>query len=137
MQLRTPIVMLSGALLLAGCARTIQHGGAAPACMGRISADTRVFARDSVDIAVRNRRSPLIAYEPQWTMDRNHVVVLRFHVLPSGVADSASVQVISSTDPRFTSIAMRTVRRSSYWPACKDGEAVTMLAQQSFRYGGS
>ena len=129
-------LLLVGAALLAGCARTINHGGTAPACMGRISADTRVFPGDSLDIGPRMRRSPLIGYPPGWTADRGHLVVLQYHVLPSGAVDSTSVEVISSTDARFNDIAMRTVRGSSFWPACKDGEAVVARVRQSLRYGG-
>ena len=103
--------------------------------MGRISADTRVFSRDSVDVPTRMRRTPLIGYPPAWVPEGSHRVVLRYHVLATGVVDSASIQVMSSTDARFINLAVRTAARSRFWPACKDGEAVAMLVQQAYRYG--
>jgi TonB family protein len=120
---------------LAGCARTINHGGTAPPCMGRISADTRVFSGDSVEIGARMRRTPLIGYPPEWAPDSSHRVVLRYHVLATGMVDSASIKVMSSTDARFTDLAVRTAARSRFWPACKGGEAVAILVQQAYRYG--
>jgi hypothetical protein len=103
--------------------------------MGRISADTRVFSGDSVDVATRMRRTPLIGYPPEWAPDSNHRVVLRYHVLATGVVDSASIRVMASTDARFTNIAVRTAAGSRFWPACRGGEAVAILVQQAYRYG--
>jgi TonB family protein len=61
-------------------------------------------------------------------------VQLQYRVLPSGRADSASVLVIASTEPGFTTSVISAVLSARFRPARRQGRPVAVLVQQTFRF---
>ncbi len=51
-----------------------------------------------------------------------------------GVVDTASVQVVYSDDPRFTTSVVVALGHARFRPATKGGKAVRQLVQQQFRF---
>jgi TonB family protein len=99
--------------------------------VGTISADTTTYRAREWDTPPAMRRAPLIPYPPELTPAGRHRVTLRFRVLATGLVDSASIVVVSSTEPRLDRYAVEGVRKTVMWPACKDGAAVASLVQQT------
>ena len=61
-------------------------------------------------------------------------VRLAYLILPSGRADSASVRVIASTEPAFTTSVIRALLSASFKPARRRGRPVAVLVQQTIRF---
>jgi protein TonB len=61
-------------------------------------------------------------------------VQLEYVILPSGRPDSASVRVIASTEPAFTTSVIRAVLSASFKPARRQGRPVAVLVQQTIRF---
>jgi protein TonB len=61
-------------------------------------------------------------------------VQVEYVILPNGRADSASVRVIDSTEPEFTTSVIRAVLSASFKPARRQGRPVPVLVQQTIRF---
>jgi len=55
-------------------------------------------------------------------------------ILPSGLADSASLRVIASTEPGFTTSVIKALLSASFKPARRRGRPVAVLVQQTIRF---
>jgi TonB family protein len=89
------------------------------------SPHTIAFESAMVDPRPSARRIPAPGPVPGLS-EGSHEAVLRFTVLASGVVDSSSIEVISTTSPRMTQHAVATIREMLFWPGCRNGEAVAV-----------
>jgi protein TonB len=64
----------------------------------------------------------------------NGLVRVEYVILPSGRADSASVRVIASTEPAFTTSVISALLSASFKPARRRGRPVAVLVQQTVRF---
>lgn len=109
----------------------------APPCIGRISADTTRHMPVMVDPKPVLHQMPSRIPPREITADsRLHEAVLQFSISATGVVDTSSVEVVTSTDDTTRDFAIAVLLGSSYWPGCRNGEAVAVKGlQQPFRYG--
>jgi periplasmic protein TonB len=61
-------------------------------------------------------------------------VQVEYVILPSGRPDPASLLVIASTEPEFTTSVIRALLGASFKPARRQGRPVAVLVQQTIRF---
>jgi TonB family protein len=61
-------------------------------------------------------------------------VQVEYVILPNGRADSASLLVIDSTEPEFTTSVIKALLGASFKPARRQGRPVAVLVQQTIRF---
>lgn len=107
----------------------------APACAGRVAADTSVRPRAALTSPATVRTAVFLRYDwERAPVDDTLTVALRYVVMGNGSVDPVSVEVVSADDSTFIPVARKTVMQMTFWPACVGDSAVSSEATQRFNY---
>jgi TonB family protein len=81
-------------------------------------------------------RNPMPTYpDGQARRGIRGIVRVLFVVNEKGDPEMQTAQVIGASDPAFVEPVLRTLKRSHFWPAERDGRTVAQLTQLTFDFG--
>lgn len=105
-----------------------------PACSGP-AVDGRVFTSDEIDLPPAYRDGPAVRYPAALRQAGvSGRVTLSYIVNGDGSVDSASVAVVSSTNPAFEAPSRIVVAATRFWPGCLRGQPVRTRIQQGIMF---
>jgi TonB family protein len=108
-----------------------------PEELAALVASLQVYTADQVDVvAMPDTAEPVSPMYPD-SLLRNGVegsVLAEFVVDTTGLVESNTVGVVTSSHPLFTDAVRAALRRGEYRPAVLNGRAVRQLVQQPFRF---
>jgi len=126
-------------LLACATSAKVASTGAADTHTGRCTehptADTTVYDTTQITKRPRLRQHPIIRYPrgPQ-EMNIQGRVELSLIINPDGSVDSTSVQVLKHVDRLLDEEAVRVMKGSWYWPACRGAESVRVRVMVPFDF---
>ena len=107
----------------------------ATSCVHSPSADATVFDLTNVtEQPVLNHMEPPRLPPEFYRLPVNVQVMLSFIVNKNGTVDSGSVVVAEPQGSKLEAEAVRAVRRDTFSPGCRDGEAVRVRVQFPIRF---
>jgi TonB family protein len=140
------LALLAGALALAcassGSGATTSPGSlvfggaqAGTSCAGLVSTDSAVYDTAQVTELPQLRSGPMLQYPGvAFRRHENGSVTIAMIIEPDGRVQQGSLRIVQSTDTVFDAAALRFAKGTSWWPACRDGQPVRIMAAQPIHF---